>query len=350
MHKSQETSLSVNHCISYAAPVIVATWLHSPIGIIQGIYAKYHGLSLTAIAAVILMARLIDTFSDPLAGYCGDRYYQRTGTRKPFMLVGGLLLLICAYFLYVPPLQVTIVYFAIWFIAFYLAETLFGIAHLAWASDLAATQPDKTRVYSIRAAAGYIGAVAFYTIPLLPLFASADITPETLRISVIAAVLLMLPLLLYSLKATPDGRSLSSNHQPEKTPLAWRDCLKSLVKNRPFLLFMGVMLASHLGIGLWYGLIFYLCGCLFGHGQSIFPDAVDGHCDWLTGGACLASAGQLVGKKTRPSVVYLAADHQLCVVRTANAGECEFSGLGQFKNNSNPGLFLCACGGPGPAL
>ena len=137
-----DNDLSLFHCLSYCAPAISVFWIYAPVTILQGIYAKYYGFSLTTIAAIILVARLFDAITDPLIGYFSDRYYRRTGSRKPFVLAGGLLLIISSYFLYIPfgvdtasimsgnSLEgpaVSVVYFTTWFLLFYLAYTLFEI-------------------------------------------------------------------------------------------------------------------------------------------------------------------------------------------------------------------------------
>ena len=93
---------SLSESLTYSAPYLTMAWLGAPIPILQGIYAKYYGFSLTTLATIILLARFFDAITDPLIGYYSDRYARRTGTRKPFILAGGLLLILSAYFLYVP--------------------------------------------------------------------------------------------------------------------------------------------------------------------------------------------------------------------------------------------------------
>ena len=151
-------------------------WLGAPIHILQGIYAKYYGFSLTTLASIILLARLFDAITDPLIGYYSDRYARRKGTRKPFILAGGLLLILSAYFLICTywrnvvgeSRNVSVAYFTFWFMALYLAMTLFEIPHSAWASELALTSADKAKIFSFRSVAGSLGMVCFYLVPLLP--------------------------------------------------------------------------------------------------------------------------------------------------------------------------------------
>ena len=272
VHKS---STPLGLCLTYSAPQISMLWLIAPMAVVQGVYAKYFGLSLTTIAAVVLVAKLFDAISDPLIGFYSDRYYERTGTRKPIMLAGGLLFIVCSYFLYVPPEQVNALYFAVWFIAIYLGWTLFEVPHIAWASDLALNSKDKNKIYSFRNSTNYAGQLLFYAVPLLPFFETSEITPETLKVSVIIACILMLPLLYWCLKTTPDsGYGLSRDRKkntnitlgPARAQLQSqheknvgresRLLLQSLVSNRPFLLFSSVYLFMSLGTGMWFGLIF----------------------------------------------------------------------------------------------
>ena len=268
---SQKPSLPLPLCLAYSAPHMTMMWLVTPIGVLQGIYAKYYGISLTSIAAAVLIVRLFDAFSDVLVGHYSDRYYGCRGTRKPFMLVGGLLFIVSSYFLYVPPTQVGIIYFTCWYLAFYLAWTLFQVPHIAWGTDLAPNSEDKTLLYSVRSFADYLGLLLFYTIPLLPFFETTEITPDTLKYSVIIAVILMLFFLFYGLKITTDNFIIHTNKKykllENKSTLSKRSVLSkkrkefltalhSIIKNKPLLLFLGAYLFKTLGTSMWFGLIF----------------------------------------------------------------------------------------------
>ena len=261
-------SASFSRCMTYSAPNLAISWLVAPLAIVQGIYAKYHGLSLTAIAAIILIARLFDTVSDPVVGHYSDRFHRRTGTRKPFVLVGGLLTILCGYFLYVPPPQVTLVYFAVWLFMFYLSWTLFEVAHIAWASELADTAQSKTLIYSYRNISTYGGQALFYITPLLPFLETRDITPETMWISAIAAGIFILPTLFYCLKFTPDSYRASPVNQSCKLHTEWHEFLRFLLSNRAYLIFIAAFLCKTFSAGMWYGLIFIYVDAYLGMGNQ----------------------------------------------------------------------------------
>jgi|GEM_PF-326524 len=262
---------SLSHCLSFCAPRISVVWLYAPIAILQGIYAKYYDVSLTAIASVILLARFFDAITDPLVGYWSDRYCRQRGTRKPFILLGGVLLIVSSYFLYVPvnidlanigqvgsipSATVSVAYLTVWYLGFYLAFTLFDIPHYAWASELATSSAGKSKIYSIQGVAGYIGLAIFYTIPLLPFFESTEITPYTLKISVVTAGILMLLFLAICVMRTPNRSTGGTLSYPVSNGVASNNMLASILSNKPLLLFLSFFIFQSACYGLWYGLVF----------------------------------------------------------------------------------------------
>ena len=118
--------------LAFSAPSIGLVFLVGPMSIIQGIYSKYFGVSLTTLAAILLLCRLFDAVSDPLIGHLSDRYRAATGTRKPFILVGGISLIVSSYFLFIPPENVSTAYITFWMLAFYLASTIKNLPTNSW--------------------------------------------------------------------------------------------------------------------------------------------------------------------------------------------------------------------------
>ncbi|MDB4000840.1 MFS transporter [bacterium] len=260
-----ENTLTHRQTLAYGLPLLSISFLLGPIGILQGMYAKYFGLALTAIATVLLIARLFDAISDPIIGYCSDRYYARRGHRKPFIVAGGLLFIVASWFLYVPPLDVSAGYFLGWFLAFYLAYTLFEIPHLAWGSELAGDSQEKNRVYGLRSLFVYIGVLLFYIMPLLPWFETNEFTPETLKWSVIVAGSFMLPLLYFSIKTVPDAQKLPPL-KIQKESL--RIILQAIFTNKPLLVLTAAHICTGFGSGMWFTLLFIVVDAYLGLGAQ----------------------------------------------------------------------------------
>lgn len=254
----------------YALPVVSLSFLYGPSGaILQGIYAKHFGLTLTTIATVLLISRLFDAVSDPVIGYCADRYHARHGSRKPFVVSGGLLFIIASWFLYVPPVNVSPIYFLVCFLAFYLSYTLFEIPHLAWGSELSTDSENKNRIYGLRSCCWFIGGLLFYAIPLLPLFRTNEFTPETLKWSVLAASVLMLPLLYMSIRLVPDRQgsqvhSLQTSYKRESVIFL----CKTIFKNKPLLILTAAHTCTGFGSGMWFTLLFIFVDTYLGLGHQ----------------------------------------------------------------------------------
>lgn len=259
--------------LAFSAPSIGFTFFMGPMGVIQGIYAKYYGMALTTLAAVLLIGRIFDAVTDPLIGYYSDRYRARTGTRKPFILAGGLCLIPSSYFLFVPPADVSVVYFTLWSLLFYLALTLKGIPMYAWASELRSDSVERTTLFTVLAFVNQCGFLLFFLIPFLPMFATSEITPETLRVSVVIGAILVLLGLYCALKYVPNGPppvleesvEKDKSHQPKTT---FFKVMYNVVKgNKPFQVFIFAYLCYGLGVGMFLGLFFIFVDAFLGRGE-----------------------------------------------------------------------------------
>lgn len=273
--------------LAYCVPYMAGQWLWAPMALLQGIYAKYYGLSLTSIAALILIIRLSDVFTDPLIAYYSDRCYQRYGTRKPFVLVGGLLLMLGGYFLYAPTSVITLQplstvsagYFLFWSMVFFLGWTFFDMAHMAWANELSPTSQDKTQLFSMRAAAVYSGIIVFYCVPFLPAFETPDITPEVVRLSATLAIITMMVSLYLCLRWTParlvssasyGTQKMAANKATQSLRVSLQQglvILRSMLDNKPLVIIISALLLKYVGAGMFAGLLFIYVDVYLGLGQ-----------------------------------------------------------------------------------
>lgn len=275
---SNDTTFRKIQAVAFATPSIGLIFFMGPMSVIQGIYAKHYGIALTSLAGIILISRIFDAVTDPLIGYLSDNYRARTGTRKSFVLVGGLCLIPCSYFLFVPPDDVTITYVAFWLLAFYLAATVKNISTLAWASEVTSDAKERTMLFSVLAMVGQVGGVLFFMVPFLPIFATTEITPDTLKVSVIIGASIFLPGLYIALKFVPDGpANMIKRASPKKS---FKEILTSLYEmtknNKPFLIFVAAYMFSMLGSGMFGGLFFIFVDVFLGQGEVFAKVAVFG--------------------------------------------------------------------------
>ena len=262
----------------YAAPVAATALLYGgPIVVLQGIYAKYFGIPLTTIAAILLVANLFDTITDPVIGYFSDRYYKKNKTRKPFIFWGGVFFIVAAYYLFTPPENATGLYFLICFLGFFLGFTLFNIPHNAWGSVLSSDSQSSMRIFTARAMALLLGGMLFYSLPQLPFFETTEFTPKTLEVAVYIAAILILPALYLCLKFLPDG--FHQNKRETKTgsdiSIFSKECRESnlvtlwisIKTNKALAFFLGSFFLSGIGAGSWGALIFIYVDAFLNKGE-----------------------------------------------------------------------------------
>ena len=248
--QSSEGSVSSTIVVAYSLPLLSLDFLVAPImSILQGIYAKYYGLELTAIASVLIIARIFDGVTDPLIGYFSDR----ARARKPFVLVGGGLFIVCAYFLFSPPENVSTGYFLFWYLTFYFSWTLFYVPHLSWGSELASGYEERSRLFTVRAGFLIFGQTAFYALPYLPILPGNEFTPETLRLAVLISAVLSVAALYWMAKAVPDRVAQRKSEKPRESILS---VARAIYRNKPLLIFVAAQSLSGLGMGMWLGLLF----------------------------------------------------------------------------------------------
>ena len=266
MDKTNSGEFSISQSVYYSLPIFLTSLLLFPlISITPGIYAKYFGLSLGVIATVVTVAKLVDAITDPLIGYYSDRYKEKRGTRKPWLVVGSLGFLVSSYFLYSPPENVSAGYFLAFFCLTYLAWTIVEVPHLAWGGELISSSHDKTRIYSVRTFFQFLGTLAFMAIPLLPFLKGQGFTPETLQWSVIFCAVIALPLVTICVKSVPDGKFRAPPVKKASRELF----IKSFIQNKPLLILLTGMLFSGTSSGVFLGINFIYADSYLGLGENL---------------------------------------------------------------------------------
>ena len=264
--------------VFYSLPAGTTALLYGgPLVVVQGVYAKYYGLSLSTIASILLIANLFDTITDPIVGYFSDDFYARTGTRKPFVFCGSLVFIFGAYWLFIPPKDVSSGYFLVCFLLFYLGFTIFNIPHHAWGSEISSDSRSSIHIFTLRAAMMTVGGMLFYAVPQLPFFGTPEFTPETLKAAVLICGILTLPALYLCLYFVPNRKQLPSEERsiPRNSRIIHRLTKRqkiirlwmSIVRNKPFLLFLGAFFMWGVGSGSWVALLFIFIDAYLGMGK-----------------------------------------------------------------------------------
>lgn len=263
--------LDKRQMFAFIAPTVGMSLFGSSLGVLGGVYAKHYGLALTSIGLVILIGRLFDTINDPLIGLYSDYIRRRTGSRKPFIFFGGMLLVLSGYFLLIPPVDVTLMYFAIWYLAFFLALTVVGIPKAAWANEFVTESKQRMLLFSLLALANKCGSLLFFLLPLLPIFSSSEVTPQVLKLCVLVGALILVPGIYCMIKFVPDGRvPVGVNNQLVNKSFREKSThlFQTLWKNKPFVIYIAAYSFFGLAQSLWGGLFFLFVDANLGLGQK----------------------------------------------------------------------------------
>lgn len=259
---------------AYAAPAFSQALIHGPVNtVIQGIYGKHFGLELASIATVLLLARVFDGVTDPLIGYWSDKYRSRWGRRKPWLLVGSMVAVFACWRLYIPAGEVTFGSFLFWFLLAYFGWTLSEIPYRAWLAEISTDYHERTRLATWRTFARYMGFLAFYGVPFLPMFATTEFTPETLEVTAwLAAIALPLTAVIACYVVPTHAASLTGEASsaveedspgdpvpgaPTPATLSAGETLRSVWANRPLRLFLVIYAISGIATGSAFGSLFF---------------------------------------------------------------------------------------------
>ena len=159
----------------YAMPALPLALLGLPLYIyLPTFYAQDVGLSIFGVGLVLLFARVFDMFLDPLIGYWSDAYFSR----KVFMFLGMLFLLIGFYFLTHPVQDAALLWLFSFSMLVYFGWSLIAVPYYAIGADAAQSYEQNTTYASYRELFNVLGVLCALLIPYI--FGVADNPTEAL--------------------------------------------------------------------------------------------------------------------------------------------------------------------------
>jgi len=197
-----QNKLTHTTLFSYASAGVPLAMLGLPLYIyLPTFYAQSVGLSVTLVGLILFFSRLTDVITDPLVGLYSDRFESRYGKRKPFMLLGSVILIGSFYALIHPPQD----YVEFWLLGFsmlvYLGWSIVSIPYLAWSAEITSNYHEKTRLSAAREIFTILGAMSALLIPYLyGVSEDADKSLGILYTAFLLTLFLMLPITMLGVK------------------------------------------------------------------------------------------------------------------------------------------------------
>ena len=125
--------------------------------IVPTFYAQALGLSLTAVGAILLVARLWDMITDPLVGFLSDRTPAHWGRRKIWVVGSAPLIALSVWLLFNPGENVSNNYLLLGAMGIYIAGTMALVPINAWGAELSSNYHQRSRVAGARVVFGLGG-------------------------------------------------------------------------------------------------------------------------------------------------------------------------------------------------
>ena len=118
------------------------------------VYNMILGLSPAVIGTVLMLMRLWDAITDPIMGYVSDNWKGKFGRRKPFLLIGSLLMSVAYPLIWFASPEWTeqskTIYFFCLSIMFFTSYTIYSVPFRALATEMTPDYEERTtiRIYS----------------------------------------------------------------------------------------------------------------------------------------------------------------------------------------------------------
>ena len=188
----------------YGLPALPLALLGLPLYVyLPTFYTQDLGIDIFTVGLVLLFARLLDMFLDPLIGYLSDHFFSR----KVYIFFGMLCLLFGFYFLTHPPLDVGFMWLLLFSMCVYFGWSLMSVPYYALGADLTQSYSENTKYASYRELFNITGVLLALSIPYM--FGVADMPRESLLLMNTTVFFLLPPLLLlflYTIKPKAQKR------------------------------------------------------------------------------------------------------------------------------------------------
>ncbi|MEO8926645.1 MAG: MFS transporter [Caulobacteraceae bacterium] len=154
--------------VAFSMPGVCVGALAVALGVfLPRYYAGHFGLGLFYVGLAFGFVRLFDTLLDPVIGVLMDRTRTALGRYRVWLAAGAPALMIPVYMLFIPPFAVNYLYLVGWLFVYYIGTSFVTLSHLSWASIIAPTYHERSRMFGAIQVLGILGATAVLILPVV---------------------------------------------------------------------------------------------------------------------------------------------------------------------------------------
>ncbi|HXR46221.1 MAG TPA: MFS transporter [Candidatus Limnocylindrales bacterium] len=247
-----EDRIHFSQLAAYGAGGIIPIALFNIAGILVGLMGNISlGLSAFWLGVILIIPRLWDALSDPVIGHLSDNTRTRWGRRRPYLLLGGILVAVFFVVMWWIPKgdrvriwfpsetgfqAFQLVYILFSLLLFFTACNIFEIPHGALGMEMTTDYHERTRLFSAKSFVGNLFAMStpwLFALANMEIFKGTGNEADGMRYVSILVAALIIPLSFWwTFKLREPGFIKAAKH--ERTPF-WKD-MKRTAGNRNFVM------------------------------------------------------------------------------------------------------------------
>ncbi len=138
------------------------------------------GIAIGIASTIMMIAKVWDAITDPLMGFISDNTRSKYGRRKPYMFIGGILLIVGLFLLFAPikewgmSLGGMIAYVIVMYILWNTFSTITQVPYCSLASDISPSFKERNNANTVKLLFSSAAAGIAYVVPLLVLEAYTE--------------------------------------------------------------------------------------------------------------------------------------------------------------------------------
>lgn len=230
--------------LGYALPALPVAALSLPFYVmVPEFYTKDVGIPIATVGFVLLLVRILDAFTDPVAGLLADWTRPGFGRRRTWVIASAPLVAIAAWFVMRPVDGAGAWYLFWWATALSLAWTAISVPYQAWGAELSRSYEGRTRVAAFRESFTVLGTLIALLLPAIVQLQGGSSREGLAALALFIAVLLPVGALVAVMAAPEPVERVQVKSD-------WRTGLAHLAANQPFRRLLAAFFVNSLANGL----------------------------------------------------------------------------------------------------
>ncbi len=247
---SVPTKVPMYNKISYGAGSMADIVMQETIELyVVYFYITTMGISPMMVGLAVMIPRLWDTVTDPVMGNISDNFRSRWGRRRPFIVLGGVLICIPFTMVWMVPSSLGEVGILLWFVVCMLGYstfyTVYFVPYFSLGAEMSTDYNERTHIASVRMFIGRIAGLGMA--PVFELVYNKDLfSNEQVGFTAVALVFSALTIAgaLWAVSTTREATYVQTQEK-----INFIEAIRYTLRNGPFVILLIVTVVS--GVAFW---------------------------------------------------------------------------------------------------